>query len=815
MASIPDSPQADGSSPSSRLERGLAELKQGQYAQAIADLEPIAQAAAYQPDGIKAQMGLVSAYEKIGQPEKAISLCQSLSQHASLQVREWGSRNLASLSQRYPQALAPNVAAAPSTEPDQTGFVPLENLPSVGGTRPVARAARPDSADTGQLPPRQSTTANSTAAIESAEIDVAAPAEPLVQELDASAPSAAPPSPLDAAVPETYQPTWRQADRAKIWNPLGKIKFWRLWLVQLVTAIAFFAVAWSSLTLFMGTTNRILYFTIRFIRPIQAFYRDPTQFILITLAILLVASPWLLDAWLQFFYQRKSLSLKQLSTYSPEAARVLSRLCQQKKIPLPTLNILPVKEPIALTYGCLPRLARIVVSQGLLESLAEDEIATICAGEVAHIVSWDFIVLSGMTTALLIPYTVYWRLAIVGDHLYRISQDGSTHSILRFLWQIGAGGAAYFSALAYGIYWLLRFPTLWLSRQRVYYSDRIASDATGNPNGLTRALLKFAIATSEAIQQQGRTSYLLEGFDLLSPLGHRLALSLGSLYAYLPLEQFLAWDQVNPYAPWLSLNHAHPPIGDRLRLLALYARHWKLDTELDFAAVSPARTSALSAQQWQMLLLQGAPFWGVILGAAIALSMWMLGAIAKGFRVDKIAWLWGDHAILFGWLLLGFSIGAILRFNQLFPDIPVSFMRNLNPATPSVLSDLMTDPNATPLSGQPIVLEGKLLGRQGIANWLGQDLILQTHKGAVKLHYFSQMGPLGNFISDPLRPCELVNQSVTLVGWLRRGATPWVDVDLIRSRGGRTLRGAHQFWSTLAALLAAAMGIFLILRGGA
>jgi Zn-dependent protease with chaperone function len=815
MAPIPDSPQADGSSPSSQLEKGLAELKQGQYAQAIANLEPIAQAEAHQPSGVKAQMGLVSAYEKIGAPEKAIALCQTLSQHANPQVCEWGDRTLASLCQRYPQLSAPS-ATTPAAESDQTGFIPLDQLSIVEGARPVVRVPRPAAGDAAvQLPPIPSadSSASASPAAESARVEL-----PIAGQ-DIAADSAAPLPETPTPEPETYQPGWRQADRAKIWNPLGKLKLWRLWLVQIGTAIVLFTLAWSALKLFMGTTNRLLYFTINFIRPIQAFYRDPTQFILVSFAILLVASPWILDAWLKFFYQRQPIALKQLSINSPEAVRVLSRVCQQKKIPLPSLSILPVKEPIAMTYGCLPRFARIVVSQGLLDCLTEDELATIYAGELAHIVCWDFVFMSGVMMVLLIPYTLYWRLAIVSDLGYQRCQVQSIQGILRFLWLLGAGLASGLSALAYGIYWLLRLPTLWLSRQRIYYSDRVASDATGNPNGLIRALLKIAIAATEAIQQQGRTSYLLEGFDLLSPMGHRLALSLGSLYPHMPLEQILAWDQVNPYASWLSLNQTHPPTGDRVRLLALYARHWKLGAELDFAGTPAARiaprTSALTAQQWKTLIVQGAPFWGVVFGAVIAIGMWMVGAIAKGLRIDGIAWLWGDQAILFGWLLLGFSIGAILRFNQFFPDIPANLANSNSVTAIEALPNLMRNAQVIPLDGQPIALEGTLLGRQGVGNWLGQDLLLQTAKGVVKLHYFSQLGPLGNFLPDPLRSSELVNQSVTLVGWLRRGATPWLDVDLIRSRGGRTLRGGHQVWSTLTALLAAALGLFLILRGGA
>ena len=155
---------------------------------------------------------------------------------------------------------------------------------------------------------------------------------------------------------------------------------------------------------------------------------------------------------------------------------------------------------------------------------------------------------------------------------------------------------------------------LWLSRQRVYDSDRVAAELTGNPNGFTRALLKIAIGAAKDVQTQKQTSYLLEGFDLLTPLGQRMATTLGSVYPHVPIESVLEWERTNPYRHWLAINNSHPPTGDRLNRLTHYARHWKLDTELEWStarlAVSGQRSANPTSLQWRSLLLQGAPFLG-------------------------------------------------------------------------------------------------------------------------------------------------------------------------------------------------------------
>jgi Zn-dependent protease with chaperone function len=806
MASVPDSSKPGRATDQSLLEIGLAALKQGQYSDAITSLEAVVQNQPEQGVGLKAQMGLVSAYEKVGEPAKAIALCQTLSRHPNAQMKAWAMRNLATLTKRYPQAIAS------ALETDQTGFVLLDSPPQPAARESVRQRA--------PLPPKQPLVQNEDSLADASPPQPEAPAaDPEEIAAPASSVSVSDSAPGASTVGVTqagfaaevpYQPGWRQAGRAKHWNPLGKVQRSRLWLLQAATIAALFLVIWATLSLVMGKTNDILYYTRRVFPPIQAFYRDPTQFILLTLVVLVVAAPWLLDGWFKTFSGLQSLSLSKLAEYSPEASRLIPRLCQSHKIPVPKLWVLPIAEPLSLTYGCLPRFSRIVVSQGLLERLADDEIATIYACELGHVVYRDFIVLSLITIVLLIPFTMYWQLANWGDRLQRNSTT-SSNGFLKFIFGFSAAILALLSALAYGAYWLFRLPTLWLARHRTYHSDRFAAEATGNPNGLTRALLKIAIGTAEEVQKKTYTSYLLEALDLLPPLGHRVAVSLGSLYPHTPLESVLQWDCTNPYSSWLAVNHSHPPMGDRLQLLSRYAQHWKLEPELDFPK---QQRQPLDRNQWQTLLLQGAPFFGVGIGAAVALLFWLIGGIGGKLGISRIAWIWGDSALLFSWMLLGFGIGTILRFNSFFPDIPVSLQRATANLNSPRLPVLLKNSDTIPLNSQPIYIEGKLLGRQGMGNWLGQDLLLQTTTGIIKLHCFSQLGAIGNLLPQPVRPCELINRPIIATGWFRRSAISWVDVEGIRTTGARRWQGGHQVWSTIIFLIATVLALYILLRIG-
>jgi Zn-dependent protease with chaperone function len=80
---------------------------------------------------------------------------------------------------------------------------------------------------------------------------------------------------------------------------------------------------------------------------------------------------------------------------------------------------------MAFTYGGLPRFSRIVVTQGLLDQLADDEIAAIYAGELGHLASGTVPLMSLFAVLTQLPYLLYWQLAREGD---RWTGDRSTRA---------------------------------------------------------------------------------------------------------------------------------------------------------------------------------------------------------------------------------------------------------------------------------------------------------------------------------------------------------------------------------------------------
>jgi len=582
---------------------------------------------------------------------------------------------------------------------------------------------------------------------------------------------------------------WRQAGRARRWQPLGAVNFIPLGLLQVGTATVLFWVICGIFKFAMAFTRDLLV-KLPYLEPFQLLYQDPTQFLLLTLAIALCLSPWLLDELLRLFYGCQPLSIDTLKTHSPEAIQVLQSYCRQRHWPLPQLNVLPTNAPVALTYGNLPRTARIVVSQGLLAQLADDEIATIYALQLGHIAHWDFVLMSLVILVTQMPYTVYRQVSQWGDK--------RTNQILQ-------GCAAVIASLGYGLHYLLLAPALWLSQLRIYYSDRLAAEITGNPNGLTRALLKIVIGIAQDIQQQGHTSWLTESLNLLFPVSHHQAISLGSLQPNTELELVLAWD-LNPYHYWLTINNTHPLLGDRLQRLAHIAHHWHLTTELNLSNTQPPKSSL---PQLQTLLLQSAPFLGILLAFAFGGLFCLIWKTGYMLRLWQLNWIYDNWSFIKGFLPIGFSIGTFVRINSFFPDLNPASVRT-NPSLPHLLAN----PTALPILSQEC-LQGKLLGRRGISNWLGQDLLLHSATGIVRLRHFSWLGIVGNLLPrQSPRPSDLIGRHLTATGWFRRSATIWIDIDMLQTQGGTTSRSGHPLWSTIVASAAAIWGVYMIWQGG-
>ncbi len=508
---------------------------------------------------------------------------------------------------------------------------------------------------------------------------------------------------------------------------------------------------------------------------------DPVVGLAIALPITLIfniaaffLSPYLMDLTQNWLYNTRWVSLAEIESLSPETAKVIQKVCKQKNLQQPRLGIIDDQNPTAFTYGSLPNSARLVVSQGLFTYLDDDEIATVYAHELGHIVHWDFAVMTLASTLVQITYLIYTTAQRLGRRGGEKAKD--------------AAGAV--AAVAYLFYIGGTYLLLYLSRTREYFADHFAAETTGNPNALSRALVKIAYGILEEGQRATEPSRLLEGTRALGIYDAKAATSTGTAYriASSPekIGRVFLWDMFNPWGWWMELNSTHPLTGKRVRALSTYAEQLGLDIEFDMGRIVGEGRNLSKRKLYGNfvfdLLLYSAETLGLAVGFAIGISL----SAANSMMMISCP-------------LIGLGTGILAKTLVMFP--------NYQQAEHLDVLTLMSDPYASPLRGQPAKLEGALIGRGDAGYAFGSDLKLQDRTGMIYLRYASRFGPIGNFLFGMKRVKSLIGMEVSALGWFRRGVAPWMDLIELNTDSGTKVSSFHRFWSFLLGVGAIVLGI--------
>lgn len=482
---------------------------------------------------------------------------------------------------------------------------------------------------------------------------------------------------------------------------------------------------------------------------------------LIINAAIFFFSPWLMDWTQKWLYGTHWVSLMELEHLSPETSQILQKICAERNLKMPRLGIIEDQNPTAFTYGSLPNNARLVVSRGLFTYLDEDEVATVYAHELGHIVHWDFAVMTLASTLVQITYLIY-TFAI------RAGRRGGSSK--------GKDALQAAAIAAYVFYLIGTYLVLYLSRTREYYADHFAAEVTGNPNALSRALVKIAYGIVEEGQRSQEPSRLLEGTRALGIYDAKAATSSGTAYRVASdtskIGRVFLWDLFNPWAFWMELQSTHPLTGKRVRALSTYAEQLGLDIEFDMGRVvgegHHLNKQRLYSHFFLDLLLYGAEFIGLGVGLVLGLAL----------ETNPITFM-----------LIGLGLGIIAKTLIMYPNFGQAPQRDI--------LTLMSDPYASPLRGQPVQLQGQLIGRGQAGYKFGSDLKLQDKSGMLFLRYSSRFGPIGNFLFGLSQVKDLIGTQVGTTGWFRRSIAPWMDLTQLTTDSGRVINSYHRFWSFL------------------
>ncbi len=492
-------------------------------------------------------------------------------------------------------------------------------------------------------------------------------------------------------------------------------------------------------------------------------------------------SPWLMDLSQKWLYKTRWVSLGDIADRSPETAKLIRKVCADKKIKTPRLGIIDDQNPTAFTYGSLPNSARLVVSKGLFTYLDDEEIATVYAHELGHIVHWDFAVMTVASTLIQICY-------LISVFARRMGTRGSSKSKDAF--QTAA-------LVAYIFYLIGSYLLLYLSRVREYFADRFAAETTGNPNALSRALVKIAYGIVEETSQAEEPSRLLEGTRTLGIYDAKAATATGTAYRVASepekIGRVFLWDMFNPWGWWMELNSTHPLTGKRVRALSTYAEQLGLAIEFDMGKVMAEGKHLNKKRLYGSfagdVFLFCSEFIGLVIGLIIGVVLIETSPIPNPML-----------AIAFP--IIGLGIGVIFKGCVMYPKY--------RKAPETNILELMSDPYASPLRGKPAKLEGELIGRGQAGYKFGSDLKVQDKTGMLYLRYNSRFGPIGNFLFGMKRVQNLIGSSVTSEGWFRRGNMPWMDLVQITTSEGTVVNSYHRFWSFVFGFGALLLGLILI-----
>lgn len=191
-------------------------------------------------------------------------------------------------------------------------------------------------------------------------------------------------------------------------------------------------------------------------------------------------SYWYSDKLVLKMYKAKEVTREN----APKFYNMVEEIAQKAGIPMPKVYIIPQMQPNAFATGRNPSNAAVACTQGILQSLNEQELRGVIAHEIAHIANRDILTQSIVTTVVS-AITILAQFAIflpIGR-----SDDGPNPLTLILTLILAPIAAALLQSA--------------LSQTREYEADRTAAELTGNPLSLANALRRLEASARQIPMQ--------------------------------------------------------------------------------------------------------------------------------------------------------------------------------------------------------------------------------------------------------------------------------------------------------------------------
>lgn len=517
-------------------------------------------------------------------------------------------------------------------------------------------------------------------------------------------------------------------------------------------------------------TLGIIFSFVFFIFILIGFYSDALSIefaILMTVIVnflLWILGPSISDVIYKWIYKARFFTHEEFSQQYPDLSSFIQSVSQNYKFSMPKIGFINDRNPTAFTYGSTKNHARIVFTKGLIHYLNPDEQKAVFAHELGHIYHQDFIVMTIAVTLAQILYELY--------AIFAKSNKKSNNKKGKSLAWIGL--------VSYVFYIVTSYLILYLSRVREYYADSFAAQVTKTPHSLIQALVKIAYGIVQAEDTETGKN-LLESTRSLGILDIKNAGFISGIVTYSAepaiVAEVMAFDNCSPWAKILELSSTHPLTGKRISALEKIAQSLNQKKLIDFEA-------------------------------AFAKMNIDRKKLYRDFSLEVVIYFLPFILPVIGFLLLGIG-GALLAF-ALGSIFKIMYRLNENKAVPSSVIDQMRNPYASPMRGNPIFLEGQLVGR-GVPGYIfSEDMMFQDKTGLAYLDYHSFLGFIGNFFFAISKVKKLLGQSVKVEGWFFRGLSHSVTLRKI-FHGEEKISSHPKAWFIIRNLVIAAIGLILIL----
>lgn len=212
--------------------------------------------------------------------------------------------------------------------------------------------------------------------------------------------------------------------------------------------------------------------------------------------IFLGVGVWFLIAWFshQNLINKDTKAKPAIRSKTPEIYNILENLCISRGLTMPKLFIIDSPVLNAYASGINQKTYAITLTTGLIEKLEKDELETVIAHELTHIMNRDvrLLIISIIFVGIISLLSEMMVRGVMRSTLYSQSSGSSGRGRGK-----GSGGAIIaaviiiilVAAIGYFLSILIRFT---LSRKREYLADAGAVELTKNSPALIRALKKIS-----------------------------------------------------------------------------------------------------------------------------------------------------------------------------------------------------------------------------------------------------------------------------------------------------------------------------------